>query len=91
MDLTVNKHMKNLVLTFGDPTLATIAAGPLENLLNEAGNEYIEQILNLAQINNVFAKMLTGVQKSEIDQEAWDKVVKFCRTIIKPIDVVYGY
>lgn len=88
--LVLNEVVK-LESKISDSALATIAAGPLETLLNEAGNEYIEQILKLAKTNNLFAKMLTGVCESEIDREVWDKVVKFCRTVKQPIDEVYGY
>ena len=88
--LALNEIAK-LELNISDQTLATIAAGPLEALLNDVGSEYIEQILRLAQTNSVFAKMLTGVWKSGIDKEVWDKVVKFCRTVKQPIDGVYSY
>jgi hypothetical protein len=88
--LALNEIVK-LESKISDSTLATIAAGPLESLLNSAGKEYIEDILSLAQTSSIFAKMLTGVWESEIDKEIWDKVVNFCRTVKQPIDEVYGY
>lgn len=71
--------------------LATIAAGPLEDLLNGAGLQFIDRIMALAKSNRRFAKMLTGVWRSDIEPEVWAVVVDFCRKYDDPIDVTYQF
>jgi hypothetical protein len=71
--------------------LATIAAGPLEDLLDKAGPEYIAAVEDLALSTPRAARMLTGVWRSSIDPQVWDRVVAFCRTVPDPIDGTYGY
>jgi len=71
--------------------LATIAAGPLEDLLANAGPDYIAAIEDLARSNARAARMLTGVWPSTIHPAVWQRVVTFCRTVPDPLDGVYRY
>ena len=71
--------------------LATLAAGPLEDLLDKAGPEYIAAVEDLALSTPRAARMLTGVWPSSIQPEVWDRVVAFCRTVPDPIDGTYRY
>lgn len=83
-----------IVLLPGEPepvVLATIAAGPLEDLLAKAGPDYISAVENLAQSSPTAARMLTGVWKSSIEPDVWNRVVKFCRTVPDPLDGTYAY
>jgi len=75
-----------------DPeVLATIAAGPLEDLLDKAGPEYIDAVEELARRNPRAARMLTGVWPSSIEPVVWQRVVAFCRKVPNPIDEPYAY
>lgn len=75
-----------------DPiVLATIAAGPLEDLLNKAGPEYITAVEDFAQRTPRAARMLTGVWPSSIDPAVWKRVVAFCRKVPDPIDGTYAF
>ena len=75
-----------------DPVvLATIAAGPLEDLLAKAGPEYIAAVEDLARSTPRAARMLTGVWPSSIEPAVWDRVVTFCRTVPNPLDGIYAY
>ena len=47
--------------TTDEETLAYIAAGPLEDLLKDHGNEFIERIENLARSDQRFRSALAGV------------------------------
>jgi hypothetical protein len=75
-----------------DPVvLATIAAGPLEDLLAKAGPEYISAVESLALTTPRAARMLTGVWRSSIAPDVWDRVVRFCRKVPNPLDGTYAY
>jgi hypothetical protein len=74
-----------------DETLATLAAGPVEDLLSKRGAEYIDRVEALARKNSRMAKLLTGVWQSSIEPEVWNRVVQFCRTVSNPIDGTYRY
>jgi hypothetical protein len=73
-----------------DQTLATFAAGPVEDLLAKAP-AYADQVLELAASTPRLARMLTGVWRNAIEPEIWDKVVTFCRTVPDPIDGTYPH
>lgn len=72
-------------------TLATVAAGPLEDLLSKAPASYADQVLAEARSSPRLAKMLTGVWRSSIAPETWERVVEFCRKVPDPIDGTYQY
>ncbi len=71
--------------------LAYIAAGPLEDLLDKAGPDYISAVEELARSNARAARMLTGVWQSSMHPAVWQRVVTFCRNVPDPIDGVYRY
>lgn len=74
-----------------DQTLATISAGPLEDLLGKAGPAYIDQVLALAKRTPRLSRMLTGVWRNAIEEPVWGKVVQFCRKSPNPIDGTYPF
>src|SRR6185312_4425879 len=69
--------------------LAVVAAGMLEDLLKNAGEEYVDRVEVLARDNATFGRMLTGVWPSSIDSEVWERVVRFCRSFPDPLDQPY--
>ena len=75
----------------GTKVLASIAAGPLEDLLSNAGPDYIDRVEQLARKNPRASHMLTGVWKSNIEPAVWDRIVTWCRAVPNPLDGVYGY
>ncbi|MCW9027779.1 MAG: hypothetical protein OQJ80_02510 [Kangiella sp.] len=52
-----------------------LAAGPLEDLIDTHGEEYIEVIEEEAKINPEFRKLLRGVWESSTP-EVWNRVLK---------------
>ena len=70
---------------------AVVAAGMLEDLLKNAGEEYIDRVETLARDNATFGRMLTGVWPSSIPSGAWERVVGFCRSFPDPLDQPYRY
>ena len=74
-----------------DKVLAVVAAGMLEDLLKNAGAEYIDRVENLAQGSATFGRMLTGVWPSSIPSAVWERVVRFCRSFPEPLDQPYRY
>ena len=75
----------------GTKVIGAVAAGPLEDLLSNAGTEYIDRVERLARRNPRASRMLTGVWKSNIEPAVWDRVVTWCRAVPDPLDSVYGY
>lgn len=75
----------------GSEVLAAVAAGPLEDLLSNAGPDYIGRVEELARKNPRASRMLTGVWKSSIEPAVWDRIVTWCRAVPDPLDGVYGY
>lgn len=83
-----------LALLPNEPTnlaLATMAAGPLEDLLAHAGPDYISQVEQFCAAVPRAARMLTGVWRSSIEPDVWARVVSFCRNVPDPVDGVYRY
>ena len=56
--------------------LAHLAAGPMENLLNQHGAEFIERVESEARGNPAFARMLAGVNKFMMPDDIWQRVQK---------------
>ena len=56
-----------------DKVLGILAAGPLEDLIEDHGPEYIEKIEAEAKANPAFKHLLGGVWESST-QEVWDRV-----------------
>ncbi len=55
---------------------AGLAAGPLEDLLADNGEKYIDRIETLARRDPKFNYLLGGVWKSSITKGVWDRVEK---------------
>jgi hypothetical protein len=53
-----------LTATDDEYTLANLAAGPLEDLINRHGNEFIDRIEQEARVNAKFRELLCGVWDS---------------------------
>jgi hypothetical protein len=56
--------------------LGHLAAGPMEDLLNHHGAEFIERVETTARDNPTFARMLAGVNKFMMPDEVWQRVQK---------------
>ena len=54
--------------------VASLAAGPLENLLADNGSEYIDRIETLARQDPKFNHLLGGVWKGGMADEVWQRV-----------------
>lgn len=51
-----------------------LAAGPLEDLLSDYGQDYIAIVEKTAQEDPCFASLLGGVWKSSMTDEVWERV-----------------
>ena len=60
--------------------LGVLAAGPLEDLIDKHGPEYIEKIEKEAKVNPTFMHLLGGVWESGTP-EVWNRVLKARRNI----------
>ncbi len=69
--------------------MAFFAAGPLEDLICQAGPAYVDRVLEEAKRNPRLGRLLTGVWGYSADPAVWDKVVRFCQAFPDPIDGVY--
>jgi hypothetical protein len=56
--------------------LALLAAGPLEDLLSDHGNQFIERVEREAERNPRFNYLLGGVWQAQMPQELWERVRK---------------
>jgi len=56
--------------------LCVLAAGPLENYLVYGGEDAIENIESLVEINPKLRNLLGGVWQSSMSDESWERVVK---------------
>ena len=57
-----------------DKVFATLAAGPLEDLLAEQGPEFIERVEELARKDPRFNHLLGGVWRNTMTEEIWQRV-----------------
>lgn len=58
-----------------DWTLGMLAAGPIEDLIGECGDDFIHRIEAEAQCDPVFRRTLHGVWRTTSTQLVWDRVV----------------
>jgi len=56
--------------------LASLASGPLEDLLVKHGNDFIERVERAASNNDRFRETLFGVWRSDIPEDVWIRVEK---------------
>lgn len=56
------------------PVIGALAAGPMEDLLANCGEQVIDRVTELARVNEAFRTMLGGVWKNEIDERIWSRV-----------------
>lgn len=61
--------------------IATLAAGPLEDLLAVHGAQFIERIEREAQRNPRLNHLLGGVWQNQMPQEIWERVQKARRAV----------
>ncbi|HMO80997.1 MAG TPA: hypothetical protein PKD24_09410 [Pyrinomonadaceae bacterium] len=59
-----------------DRVFASLAAGPLEDLLGSFGDLYIDRVEELARKNPRFNHLLGGVWKNAMTADVWDRVQK---------------
>lgn len=57
-----------------DQRFAVLAAGPLEDLLDQYGEAFIGRVEAEARRNPAFALLLGGVWRSSIAQNVWDRM-----------------
>src|SRR4029453_10263287 len=58
----------------GDQVLMNLSAGPLEDLLVEHGESFIDRVEQEAQRDPWFRNLLGGVWKNAIDDRVWARV-----------------
>lgn len=58
--------------------IADLSAGPLEDLLVDHGDKFIDRVEEEAKKNPDFAKLLGGVWKNAINDEVWERIQKVC-------------
>lgn len=54
--------------------IANLAAGPLEDLLSEHGNDVIGEVERIARDDAAFKTLLGGVWQGEMSDEVWERV-----------------
>jgi hypothetical protein len=57
-------------------TLCMLAAGPIEDLIGECGDAFIDRIEVEARRDPVFRRALHGVWKSTSSQQVWNRIVQ---------------
>jgi hypothetical protein len=57
-----------------DDELGHIAAGPIEHLLGNHGNDYIDRVEEMSVSNPRFKKMMLGVWKQMMNDDVWEQV-----------------
>lgn len=62
----------------GHKALASLAAGPLEDLLAAHGQEYISAIEGLAKDDSAFRATVRNVWRNTIAPEVWDRLQALC-------------
>lgn len=60
---------------------ATLAAGPLEDLLSKFGEAYIDRIQELALKDDKFNDLLGGVWKSTMSDDVWQRIEQTRKSI----------
>src|SRR5580704_8896441 len=59
-----------------DDQFASLAAGPLEDLLVDHGIQFIKRVEREAEVNRRFNHLLGGVWRSHMSDEIWGRVQK---------------
>ncbi|MDR2880421.1 MAG: hypothetical protein LBV29_00765 [Azoarcus sp.] len=57
---------------------ASLAAGPLEDLLSRYGDYFIDRIEEVVKRNGRFRELLTGVWKNTINPIVWNRIQCLC-------------
>ena len=69
-----------------DPILANVAAGPLEDLIVQHGEQFIERIEVMARQNAKFRKSLTGAWcEGDIPNEIYLRLQHYTATVSEPL------
>jgi hypothetical protein len=71
--VSINKILEKIETPFFE---ASLAAGPLEDLLTEHGESIIDRIVTLSSTNEKFRHLLGGVWRSTIEKKVWNKIEK---------------
>lgn len=58
--------------------ISRLAAGPLEDLLVDHGDKFIDRVEEEAKKNPDFAKLLGGVWQNAMSDEIWERIQKVC-------------
>jgi hypothetical protein len=68
--------IKSFSLATDASHLETIAAGPLEHLLANHGEKWIDKVEGESLANENFSWMMTGVWKNSMTEDVWSRVQK---------------
>lgn len=71
--------IKKILKTDSSPkVISRLSAGPLEDLLVDHGEKFIDRVEEEAKMNPDFAKLLGGVWKNAMSDEIWERIQKVC-------------
>lgn len=72
--LSILAALQQIGANAGDRRFAVLAAGPLEDLLAQHGETFIDRVVAEARRNPAFALLLGGVWQSTITQPVWARM-----------------
>jgi hypothetical protein len=72
------KFIISVFMRADDDALCHLAAGPVEHLLSNHGEEYIGQIESMAEKNSRFTMMLKLCHKHLMSDKIWNRVCAVC-------------
>ena len=63
-------------LPMSEIAFSCLAAGPLEDLLAHAGDDYIDEVEDLARKDPIFNNLLGGVWQNAMSDDVWQRLQK---------------
>jgi hypothetical protein len=76
---TILEILSEIGANTNDRLLGVLAAGPLEDLLSEHGETFIDRVELEARRNPEFALLLGGVWRNDIDAKVWERMGRFAK------------
>jgi hypothetical protein len=73
-DLALELILSILARDTSDRVVSNLAAGPVEDLLGEHGDEVIAAVEGIARGNAEFKRLLGGVWQGEMPDRVWERV-----------------
>ncbi len=87
-DLVMNEPQQALTIILelmesdlNEHAFSCLAAGPLEDLLADWGDEIIDQVEELARKNPKFNQLLRGVWQNAMSDEVWARIKKVSNNV----------